>query len=137
MIHNCNTSLKYFPLQNPPNNPAIAVVLNEKIFQICITLIFQNTNLYLSSALSYCAIKLLSSITSSTQSRTRGEMQNKYPIRGWPLAENTINSRASFFDQRHVRINHFFYIVPERKQTIFTKWIIIDEIFYFFLWGDA
>ncbi|MCK5370075.1 MAG: hypothetical protein KAQ62_16050, partial [Cyclobacteriaceae bacterium] len=38
-------------LQNPHNNPAIAVVLNEKIFQICITLIFQNSNLYLSSAL--------------------------------------------------------------------------------------
>ncbi len=43
-MYNCNTSLKYFPLQNPHNNLAIAVVLNEKIFQICITLIFQNSN---------------------------------------------------------------------------------------------
>ncbi len=47
-MHNFNTSLKYFPFQNPHNNLAIAVVLNEKIFQTCITLIFQNSNLYLS-----------------------------------------------------------------------------------------
>jgi len=35
-MYNCNTSLKYFPLQNPHNNLAITVVLNEKIFQTCL-----------------------------------------------------------------------------------------------------
>jgi len=50
-MYNCNTFLNYFPRQNPHNNLVIAVVLNEKIFQNCITLIFQNSNLYLSRPL--------------------------------------------------------------------------------------
>ncbi len=50
-MYNCTTSSKYFSLQNPHNNPAIVVVLNKKIFQICSTLIFQNSDLYLSRPL--------------------------------------------------------------------------------------
>ena len=52
-MYNCTTSLKYFSLQNPHNNPAIVVVLNKKIFQICSPLIFQNSNLNLSKPFAF------------------------------------------------------------------------------------
>ena len=123
-MYNCTTSSKYFFLQNPHNNPAIVAVLNKEIFQICSTLIFQNTNLYLSIPLAFPAIFILRTLpeTSIPKKRLR-----------FSILQFVVHALHSYI----YNISQNITMLVEVKNSLFYLFFHFHLRFYFFLLRDT